>query len=280
MSDEDEMGDDGPDEVGAMQGAPTGSGVSPTWTWGSSATVLGDTTSGFGVVRTSAQLAQVSLPEPAVCTFYLQATFRATDILNDSVLALTVNLNTGLGRVTVPRQMTFALQPAINSPLEITIPFIPLHTLNVDVEVAFVKNSVDPTFMLAVDIYFEIAPITRIPQSIQKLQFGMALPGEADDLDDELQEDLEAEGPTAAAAVAEGRRRVDGSNDQAEEEQPDDDQADDEPAPQVPPWLLQLVDQLTQRYGRQPTKPELRAAVERMKVRRKRLRAREGRTRG
>jgi len=257
--------DDGGDQVGGMQGAPEGSGISPTWTWGSSATVNVDTTSTFGLVKTSQQLAQVSLPEPAVCSVYIQASLRVTDPLADTIGFFTLNLNQGLGRTTIPRQISFAGQPAINAPLEFTLPFLPMHTLNVDAVVTAFKNSVDPTNIIAVDVFMVVSPITRIPQQIQKLQFGMAVPGEADDLDDELRQDLEAEGPTAAQAVAQGRRRVDGSNDHVRRPEPE---PEDEPqVERVHPVLLKLIDQLTARHGRPPSKPELRAAVKRFKAR-------------
>jgi hypothetical protein len=76
--------------------------------------------------------------------------------------------------------------------------------------------------------------------------------------------------------VAEGRVRVDGSNDHVREQEPDDDQPDDdEPQqPRVHPVLQKLIDQLTVRHGRLPTKPELRAAVQRYQTRQRRRRVR------
>lgn len=258
--------DDESDTVGdgGMQGAPVGAGVSPTWTWGSSSTLsLGTDTAN----SSSAQLAQVSLPEPAVCSLYLQAAVtNNSDPANARIGSFTVNLMQGVGRVTVPRQLTFSGQPSNNGPLEFTLPFVALHALQVDVSATGLFTG---PASIDLQIYFVLSPITRIPQKIQKLQFGMATPGEADDLDDELREDLEAEGPTAAQAVAEGRRRVDASNDH--EREPDDEEEGEEQVQRVPAWLMNVVDQLTRRYGRQPTKPELRAAVKRLQARRHRL---------
>lgn len=281
---DDEEGLDGEDDGGAggdsvdgMQGAPVGAGVSPTWTWGSSTTVNLGQTSGFGAFKVGAQLAQVSLPEPANCSIYCQAALRVTDPV-DVVGIFTLNLNEGIGRTTVPRQLSFANQPAISAPLEFTVPFMPVHALNVDVQIQGVQNSVVPTNVIAVDIYFVIAPFTRIPQKVQQIQFGMAMPGEADDLDDELRQDLEAEGPTAQAAVMQGRQRVDGSNDhvrrgRAEPEQ----QQPEEGVQRAPAWLLQVVDQLANRYGRQPTRTELKQAVQRLRARRARRLGARGR---
>jgi hypothetical protein len=114
-----------------------------------------------------------------------------------------------------------------------------------------------------------LSPLTRIPQKIQKLQFGMAMPGEADDLDDELSGELEAEGPSVNQSMREDRQPVDGSSPEAERDE-DAGRDEDEDAPQVersPAWLLTLVDQLTRRLGRQPTRPELAKAVQRVRQR-------------
>jgi hypothetical protein len=263
-----------------MQGAPVGGGVSPTWTWGSSAEVRADNSSTTGpppyfLRQVTAQLAQISLPEPAVCTLYFQASM-TTAFPDDTIRSLTLNLLEGVGRVTIPRQVSFMAQPSPGSPLEFTIPFVPLHALQVDITVGVDLQHAAGS-LITVQTYFVLSPLTRIPQKEQKLAFGMALPGEADDLDDELRQDLEAEGPTAAQAVAQGRQRVDKSNDHVEGADPDEDddgEDDEQQVQRVHPVLLKLIDQLTARHGRQPTKTELRAAVARFKARRRRQAAR------
>lgn len=248
-----------------------GTAVSPSWTWGSSARLVFDTSGTPGtIVNASAQLAQVSLPEPAICSFYLQAKLIVTDPL-DTIESFTVNLLEGVGRVTIPRQITFDGQPSNVSPLEYTLPFVPVHALNVNVEASVNHRSELERPQCDVEIYFVLSPITRIPQQAQKLAFGMGLPGEADDLDDELRGELEAEGPTAAEVMAHGRDQEDGSSPQVDgddEEQGDEEQGDEEPAEQprvqrVPGWVLALIDALTERYGRRPTRTELRAAIAR-----------------
>lgn len=238
-----------------MSSNPTQTAVNPTWTWGSSALLsLGNAVG----ADNSTQLAQVTLPEPAVCSLYMQAvaTSSSPDI---SVGAFTLNLSQGLGRVTIPRQVTFAGQPSVGGPLEWTLPFIPLHALQVDVECTGDFRN-DTPGQLDIQIYFVIAPITRIPQKIQKLQFGMALPGEADALDDELLENLEGDAPTVSEIMGnEAEHRIHGEGD-------DDDDGGDDPQA-APAWMLDLVDALTQRLHRAPTRAELRKAVDRMRER-------------
>lgn len=234
--------------------------VEPTWTWGSSTTLSLSRQLGL---HSSAQLAQVTLPEPAVCSLYFSASVRISDPAHTTINVLTLNLIQGVGRVAVPRQISFAGQPSDLSPIEWTMPFVPLHSLQVDVEA-----SADLVFQaeggeIDIQMYFVISPITRIPQKIQKLQFGMALPGEADAADDELRENLEDESPSVAEIMGdEAHHRVHGE---------DEDHGDDEPQA-APAWMLDLVDALSQRLGRAPKRSELRAAVERMKERQARRR--------
>jgi hypothetical protein len=268
--------DDDENEVGGMQGSPVAAGISPTWTWGSTSNVrLESATPALFSPGTSAQLAQVSLPEPAVCSVYFQADVRTSD---PSIVLRVFNIrfSQGVGRTTVVREISYLAQPAPLAPLEVTLPFMTLHALQVDVFTA-ADFGVAGTVDLQVSLI--LSPITRIPQKIQKLQFGMALPGEADDMDEELRQDLEAEGPTAAAAVLEGRVRVDGSNDHVREdddEQEDEDEEDGGAGAGVHPVLAKLIDQLTARHGRVPTRPELRAAVARFKQHQARLKRRRG----
>lgn len=240
--------------------------VSPSWTWGSSASVEVTNATAPGPPPSTArvvtaQLAQISLPEPAVCSIYFQATVES-NFIDDTVQTLTLNLLEGIGRVTVPRQISFLAQPAPGAPLEFTIPFVPVHALNADIAVQ-VRLLNAANSLVRVQTYFVLSPLTRIPQKIQELQFGMALPGEADDLDDELRGELEADAPSVAQMMAEGRSGVDGSS-------PEEEDPEAEEAPQVrraPPWLLALVDALTERYGRPPSRAELRAAIARRRAR-------------
>lgn len=237
------------DEVGSMQGAPGPGLVAPTWTWGSSATIRVDNDTAPGpapqFARTvSAQLAQVSLPEPAVCSLYFQATVESA-IATDVVEAFTVNLNQGVGRTTAPRQVTFPNQPAVGSPLEHTFEFVPLHALNVDLQLVVKLNNTVGS-LVVVTTYLLLSPITRIPQKEQKLAFGMALPGEADSMDDALLEDLEGEAPSVQEAVL------------GDYVQPEQGELEGQP----PPWLMMLTRRLGRRLGRPPSRDELRRAVQ------------------
>lgn len=248
-----------------MTDAPTPqqTAVNPTWTWGSSASI---TLSRVLGVASSAQLAQIQLPEPAVCSVYFQvAMVRNTDPANISVQSFVLNLSQGLGRVTIPRQIAFDSQPSDLGPLEYTLPFLPMHALNVDCS-AFM-NTLDPNTdgEIGLQIYLVVAPITRIPQKIQKLTFGMALPGEADAMDDELRQDLEEESPTVQEIMGqEANHRVHGTD---ELEEPEHEEPQGAPA-----WMLDLVDALSQRLGRAPTRAELGRAVQRVQQRQARRR--------
>lgn len=234
----------------------TQTAVNPTWTWGSSGNLQLSPQLGSKV---STQLAQVTLPEPAVCSLYFQATAQITLADVTSVGVFTLNLSQGLGRVTIPRQVSFAGQPSDQGPLEWTMPFIPLHALQVDVEATGDFRSEGG--QIDIQIYLVISPITRIPQKIQKLQFGMALPGEADAMDDELRENLEDETPTVSEIMGhEANHRVHGTD--ALEGFDEDDEPEAAPA-----WMLDLVDALSTRLRRQPTRAELRKAVTRLKER-------------
>lgn len=245
----------------ATQGSNNPSNVSPSWTWGSSARLE------MGASKPnvqSTQLAQVSLPEPAVCTLYIQAAMD-TNLPNAArVGTFTLNLTEGVGRVAVPRQISFNAQPSINGPLEFTREFVPVHSLQVDVSCTAQFD--DPAALLNIQMYFVLSPLTRIPQQIQKLQFGMGLPGEADDLDDELRAELETEGPTVAQMMGQERGPEDASS---PTEQTDDDEEPDEPPAvrRAPAWLLTLVDHMTRRLGREPTRAELARAVKRVRAR-------------
>jgi hypothetical protein len=234
--------------------SPAQTAVNPTWTWGSSASMrLG----GAGDFKSSAQLAQVALPEPAVCSLYMQATVTLSDPALAYIGTFTLNLALGLGRVTIPRQISFASQPGPSSPIEWTMPFVPLHALQADVSANLIGDGAQ---VADIQIYFVISPITRIPQAVQKLAFGMAMPGEADAMDDELRNDLEEESPTVQQIMGrEANQRVHG----ADEIDGDD---DDEPEA-VPAWMLDIVDALSNRLGRAPNRKELRAAVDRYRQR-------------
>ncbi len=259
MQDDDDDDDGGGHEVGAMQGATSATAVSPSWTWGSTTTVtLASPTPALFFFGQSQQLAQVSLPEPAVCSIYFQADVTA-DKPTNVLRVFNIRFSQGVGRTTVIREISYLNQPAPLAPLEVTLPFMPLHALQVDVVAG--ADFGPGGGQIDVNVSLILTPLTRIPQKAQKLAFGMAMPGEADDLDDELSGEFEAEGPSVIEAMREGRGPDDGSSPQ---------ERDHRPEPQVersPAWLLTLVDQMTRKLGRQPTRPELARAVRRLRQR-------------
>jgi hypothetical protein len=244
-----------------------GTAVSPSWTWGSSTRLIFDVSGEPGTsVSASAQLAQVSLPEPAVCSLYIQARL-ITGSPVDVIRTFTLNLLEGIGRVTVPRQVSFADQPGTLSPIEFTLPWVPVHALNVNVEAVLDHGSETPNPVCEVEVFLVLSPLTRIPQKEQMLAFGMAMPGEADDLDDGLREDLETEGPTAQQAVLNGLASdQDGSSPEVEG---DDEEEGDDDAPELTP-LQRLAVAFEDRHGRRPTRIELQTIVQRIRSKRAR----------
>lgn len=227
-------------------------GIAPSFTWGASAKLL--TTQALVGKSVSIQLAQVSLPEPAVCSLYFETRItRASQFA--SVKVFTLNLVQGVGRVAVPRQISFIGQPSLTSPIEFTIPFVPLHALNVNIEQIcdFVGIGTDE---LETETYLVLSPLTRMADKYQKIRFGMALPGEADSLDDDLREELEAEAPTVAEIM--GR----------EAEPPTARGGQYEPArTQAGSIVAEVIAQLTERLGRPPTRPEAEQALQRVQAR-------------
>jgi hypothetical protein len=242
---------------------PTKSVANPipqSWTWGSSVRVL----SVDNTISPSLQLGAVTLPEPAVCSLYFQVTItRASTDPLAAVRAYTLNLLQGVGRVTIPRQITFDAQPAVGAPIEFTLAFMPLHALQVNVQQLCQNIVASP---METECYLVLSPLHRVAAAPaeQGMTFGMDLPGEADELDHELVQELEEDCPTVAAVMAAG----------------DDDSVAEPEIIERPSEARVIVDQiiarLTERLGRPPTRPEAEAAVRRMQARLDRRGARGG----
>lgn len=231
--------------------APPAGGIAPSFTWGASAKLL--TTQALVGKSVSIQLAQVSLPEPAVCSLYFETKItRASQFA--SVKVFTLNLVQGVGRVAVPRQISFIGQPSFTSPIEFTIPFVPLHALNVNIEQIcdFVGIGNDE---LETETYLVLSPLTRMADKYQKIRFGMAMPGEADSLDDDMREELEAESPTVVEIMS------------GEAEPPSRGGQYEPPRTQAGSMVAEIIAQLTERLGRPPTRPEAEQAVQRVQAR-------------
>jgi len=213
--------------------------------WGSSTPlqIIGVTpTSGV-----SAQVADVRMPEPLTCAVYFQAEFTGGA---GTVQALTLNLHAGLGRTTVNRSLSFLGQPAPGNGLELTIPFLPMVNLLADVVVLGFAAPGSPEVVngfpaFTLTLTLQAAPLNRAHFAQEMKSFGMSLPGEADELDNELERDLEPSVPAreiiTTAEPSPGNRLIE-----------------------------QTIAALTQRLGRRPTKPEVRLALARMDARRAR----------
>jgi hypothetical protein len=233
--------------------------ISPSLTWGSSAKLI-STANGVSV---GAQLAAVNLPEPTVCTLYFQSrvTRDSTPVGTGQVNVFTLNLYQGVGRVTIPRQISFASQPTMQQPIEFTLPWVPLQALQVDISQTVSGIPAITGGTVETETYLVLAPITRIAQSPKEaqMQFGMAMPGEADSLDDDMRDELEAEAPTVAEIMG---REMTGEI-----------EPEPEPEPELPPMsaegsiVSQIIAELTERLGRVPTRAEAKAAVARVQAR-------------
>jgi hypothetical protein len=225
--------------------------IAPSWTWGSSTRVL----SVDNTISPSQQLASISLPEPAVCTLYFQCSVTKASVdAGAAIRAFTLNLLEGIGRVTIPRQITFDAQPAIDAPIEFTLPFVPLHALQVNVQQICQLIVTDP---IETECYLVLSPLTRVPAPVAQgaMKFGMSLPGEADSLDDELLGELETESPTVAEVMAFDATGTPGEIE--EPEVPDESRI----------IVRRIIARLTERLGRPPTREEASAAVKRVQDR-------------
>lgn len=226
--------------------------IAPSFTWGSSANLI-STKDGVAV---GAQLAAVNLPEPTVCTLYFQTriTRDTTPVGSGTIQVFTLNLFQGVGRVTVPRQISFAAQPAKVQPIEFTLQFVPLHALQVNITQTAGGIPGIGSWELETETYLVLAPLTRIAQpKAEQMKFGMALPGEADSVDDDLRDELEAESPTVAEIM---RQDIEGRGGQYES-----------PPTQAGSFVAQIIAELTERLGRPPNRAEAEAAVSRVQAR-------------
>jgi hypothetical protein len=245
---------DDDDEAEMPQGEPAddatgGAQIPASWMWGSSTSLVLTSTGPTDPPIASGQLANVTLPEPAVCSIYFQATIvRRSDPAN-IVQVFTLNLLEGIGRVTVPRQVSYIAQPAFGSPLEVTLPFVPIHALQVNIEAR--GTGILAPQELEIVTYFILSPITRIAQKQSELKFGMAVPGEADSLDHEMHAELEAEAPTVQQILSAG-------------EEPEQVEIVQTPRQRL---IERVIVSLTQRLGRRPTKQQVRAALARVDAR-------------
>lgn len=223
--------------------------------WGATRTIEIASTTPFST-GLKLQVADIRLPEPVTAAVFFQATKGGAP---GTVQALTLDLYIGLGRTNVRRSSTFQLQPSTGSPLVFTLPApgVPVVTLQADVTIAgFLASGTDP---MTIECVLQLAPISRIHYQKEALKFGMALPGEADGLDDAMLEDLEEHAPDKVAIM---RARQEAGDDPRYEEH------DDEPGQiQVPPEFERIVAKLARRLGRPPKVRDLPPAIRKRFVR-------------
>ena len=219
--------------------------------WGATSTLsFTDTAPQEGVTL---QLADIRIPEPVTASIYFEAQREGQA---GTVQALTLDLLLGLGRTNVKRTTTFLFQPTFGAPILFALPLQPV----VSVQAIVTARGFVSTGGNKVDVVctIQVAPITRINYQSEGLKFGMALPGEADGMDDAMHEDLEEEAPgeldVMRAAQADGFDPG---------EQLDD---EDEPPPRrivVPPRYQQVIDRMTEQLGRAPKLRDLPPALQR-----------------
>lgn len=192
-------------------------------------------TSASGNNSDSGQLADIRMPQPAACSIYFQAEIVSG---TGSVNNIFVSLLLGLGRTTVNRTVAYAFQPAAGAPLQVNFPSQPLVSLLANVQGFGTSTVVGQDLIVACTI--EVAPITSFPLNKEPLDFGMALPGEADSLDDDMREDLEHDAPSVQQIM----------------------DAEDEPEEErriiLPKEFRPVIERLTRRLGRKPTLGEIR----------------------
>jgi hypothetical protein len=242
------MSDDplGPDELYHAADAD-GDSLLLTKMWGSSNQLRFTNASAANL--DSQQLADVRLPEPAVCSIAFQSRITSGSGL---VSVLNLELILGLGRTVMTEVVTFGAQPSAGAPLNFLRPSQPLSSLQVRV---FGFGSSDNPDDLILTNTIQVGPFTRINYKSDPLTFGMAQPGEADGLDDALRDDLEGESPTVQQIM---------QGEAGENAFPED---QEEPARIVRPsahrdtLIRTVIARLEQRYRRRPSKQEVRVAL-------------------
>jgi len=228
--------------------------------WGSN-TILSFPVSGSVVQLPPVQLIDAPMPEPCTATILFQAEVTAPPSLLYAISYLTLNLTIGLGRVSVNRQYTWNGTPRIGVPIIFTLPFVPVVQLLATVQGGGQSFGGEPATVLC---SAQVSPIGRFPLS-NSLTFGMAKPGEADGLDDELLDDLEAHSPDEAdvmrAAQDEGHDPSDMLEHEHEQQHPDRRarQPQHIPHEMLPPRVSRIVKSLTRRLGHPPRLRELPA---------------------
>lgn len=221
--------------------------------WGSNAIVSWDTS---GQPSPEVQVADVRLPEACITSCYFQAQLTGDPTVVGSISVLTLTLNVGLGRVTMIRRYDFIGLPYVGNPIQFTIPFLPAAQILASVQGVGASSTPGKTYDVLCD--FQAAPIARFPHTNDPLKFGMALPGEADGLDDEMLTDLEEHAPDEAQVMREAQERGEDPTQAVHraivegDEETDDagDDAGDEPRIIIPARFDPMIAKLERQLGR------------------------------
>lgn len=240
----------GPD-VTHTDGDASGDQLLLTKMWGSSNQLR--FTSASASNTDSQQLADIRFPEPAVCSIFLQSAILSG---TGTIGVINYELIVGLGRTVTTRILTYPAQPTPGIALDVIVPQQPISSLQVRVFGTGSSSVVGQDYI--VQNVIEVAPFTRLDYRKDPLTFGMAEPGEADGLDDDLRDELEAEAPTVREMLYTEQAQVSGLVPYELEPEPEP-----EPRDEQARTLINYVTQtLAGRYGRQPSSLEVLRALE------------------
>jgi hypothetical protein len=220
--------------------------------WGSSGVL--EFTNASASNTSQAQFSDIRLPEACVCAIYFDA-----QVLEGSGLvnAISLVMFIGLGRTNIRQSRSYNLQPTPGNPLQIYIPWQPAASIQATVTGSGTSASSTP---YRIGLGIQVSPIVRIPMAKDPLEFGMALPGEADAADDAMYEELEEQAPDRVAVMREQQLNGQDPHDEVEDPDPyDDDDDGEEPRQiQIPPTLRRRVLELRAKLGRAPKVKDLR----------------------
>lgn len=160
--------------------------------WGSTTKIAFDPT---GAQQSQPrQVADVRLPMACACTIYFQAEVTSQPTVTGVVNSLELEMTIGLGRVTTTRKIAFAGVPNPGAQFELTLPFVPLATLMATL--TGTGTSFTPGEDYEITITMMVTPVGILEIKAEPLEFGMATPGEADDIDEDLRDELEPDAPS------------------------------------------------------------------------------------
>lgn len=140
------------------------------------------------------QVADVRLPMACACSVFFMAEITSQPTVTGVINSLELEMTIGLGRVTTTRKLAFAGVPNPGAQFELTLPFVPLATLMATLSGN--GTSFTPGEAYEVTITMMVTPIGILEIKSEPLEFAMATPGEADDIDEDLRDELEPDAPS------------------------------------------------------------------------------------